>query len=62
MLNYNEIKDWENKAIDAKVGELRRELFEMRMQKSTSGTEKPHRFKELKKDIAKLLTAKNSRS
>ena len=60
MLKMSEIKDWEGKTIDSKVTELRREIFEMRMQKTTSGVEKPHKFKDIKRDIARLLTAKNS--
>lgn len=62
MLKMNEVASWENKAIDKKVEELRVELFNMNMQKSTSGIEKPHLIKEIKKDIARLLTAKNAKS
>ena len=57
-LEWKEIKDWDAKAIDAKVGEIRIQLFEMRMQKAAAGYEKPHHFKVAKKNIAKLLTAK----
>ena len=43
-LEWKEIKDWDAKAIDAKVSEVRKQLFEMRMQKSAAGYEKPHHF------------------
>lgn len=36
-LEWKEIKDWDAKTIDTKVGEVRRQLFEMRMQKNCSG-------------------------
>lgn len=62
MLKISEIKDWDSKLIDNKVSELRVELFNMRMQKATSGFEKPHKLKEVKKDIARLLTVKSSKS
>jgi large subunit ribosomal protein L29 len=60
-MKFADIKSLDEKQIDAKVTELRRELFELRMQKSTSGSEKPHKFRELKKDIARLLTAKSNK-
>ena len=61
VIKYKDIKDWDAKTIDAKVGELRREMFNQNMQKTTSGIEKPHSLKVLKKNIAKLLTAKNAK-
>jgi len=48
------------KALDGKVSDIRRELFNIRMQKTTSGVEKPHRLREAKKDIARLLTVKKT--
>lgn len=61
MLKMTEIKDWDKKVITSKVSELRAELFSFRMQKATSGLEKPHRIKEIKKDVARLLTALNAK-
>lgn len=60
-LKMSEIKDWDNKTIDAKISELRTELFTHKMQKTTAGIEKPHLLNDLKKDIARLLTVKNSK-
>ena len=60
-LNYNDVKDWSLAEIDNKVLESRKSLFDLKMQKSTSGLEKPHLIKILKKNIAKLMTAKNSK-
>ena len=61
MLKMNDIKDWDAKTVDAKVTDLRRELFEAKMQQTAAGYDKPHRMKEIKKDIARLLTAKNAK-
>ena len=58
-MKMEEIKKLDSKMIDSKVSELRRELFEMRMQQVSAGIEKPHRKKEIKKDIARLLTVRN---
>jgi len=57
MLNYSEIKDWEAKAVNAKLTELRKELFNYRMQQGTSGLQKSHLVKSVKADIARLKTA-----
>lgn len=61
MLSYKDAQSMDNKSIDKKVSELRKELFVLRMQKASSGLEKPHKIKDAKKSIARLLTAKNSK-
>ncbi len=45
--------------VDNKVEELRKELFDMRIEKATSGIEKPHLKTQHKRTIARLLTHKN---
>ena len=62
MLKMSEIKNWDKLTIDTKISALRVELFSHRMTKSTSGIEKPHQLKDIKKDIARLLTVKNFKS
>ena len=59
-LKYEDVKGWDAKQIDAKVEEIKTELFNIRMQKVASGVEKPHLLKVGKKNIAKLLTAKKA--
>jgi large subunit ribosomal protein L29 len=58
VMKYAEVKDLDAAAIDTKVSEMKREIFNMKMEKATSGLEKPHNLKVLKKNIARLLTAK----
>lgn len=60
-LELSEISGLDNKQIDAKVRELRTSLFNMRMQKTASGLEKPHAVRIAKGNIARLLTVKNSK-
>jgi large subunit ribosomal protein L29 len=62
MLNNDEIKKMDEQAVDRKLSELRLDLFKMKMQKTTSGIEKPHLMKVAKKNIARLLTVKTSRA
>jgi len=61
VLNMSEIKGWDAKAIDAKVSEVRKELFDLNMQKAAAGLEKSHLIKIAKKNIARLLTVKNAK-
>lgn len=58
-LKYEDAKALDAKTIDAKVSEIRRKLFDMGMQRGTTGMDKPHLKKVYKKNIAKLLTAKS---
>lgn len=62
MLKYSDIKDLEQKTLEAKVSEKRKEIFNLKMQKHTSGLEKSHEFKNAKKEVAKLLTALNQKN
>ena len=43
-----------------KAKELKNKVFEIKFQKHTSGIVKPHEFKLLKKEIARMLTTINS--
>ncbi len=61
MLKSSEITKLSTKEIDDKVAALKGELFNTKFNKHTTGVEKPHKLKEIKKDIARLLTVKNSK-
>jgi large subunit ribosomal protein L29 len=61
VINFKDIKDLDAAAIDAKVSDAKRQIFQLKMEKATSGLEKPHTLKVLKKNIAKLLTAKTGK-
>jgi large subunit ribosomal protein L29 len=59
VLKYEDIKDWDAATIDSKVSELRKNLFSLNMKKTTVGLDTPHVLKVIKKNIARLLTAKS---
>ena len=61
MLKMSEIEKLDATAINNKISELRKGLFDMRLQKSTSSIEKSHVLIQGKKDIARLLTVLNSK-
>lgn len=62
MIKFSEILQMDVMAIDAKISDVRKKLFETRMTKAASGLEKPHLLKEYKRTIARLLTVKNKLS
>jgi large subunit ribosomal protein L29 len=61
MLKTSEISKLSEKDLKTKVATLKAELFTNKFTKFTTGTEKPHVVKEVKKDIARLLTALNAK-
>lgn len=61
MLDISELNKMDGADLNSKLSELRRNLFEMNLQKVTTTVEKPHLMKELKKDIARVLTALNGK-
>ncbi len=61
MLKMSELNKLDASGINQKVGELRKELFNLKLQKNTTNIEKSHILTDLKRDIARLLTALNSK-
>lgn len=61
MLKTSEISKLSEKEIVEKVATLKTELFNSKFNKFTTGSDKPHVAKEIKKDIARLLTSLNAR-
>ena len=59
MLKINELEKLDATALNQKVSELRKELFDLKLQKSTTSVEKSHLLVTVKRDIARLLTVVN---
>ena len=60
MVKSSEFSKLSVKELTEKVTSLKSELFTKKFTKFTTGTDKPHVAKALKKDIARLLTLKNA--
>ncbi|RME68071.1 MAG: 50S ribosomal protein L29 [Nitrospirae bacterium] len=56
MLKPAELRDMTVEELKQKEQELRKELFNLRFQKVTGEIQNPNRIKEVKKDIARVLT------
>lgn len=60
-MKTSEIKEMTLDDLRAKEGELRKELFSLRMRHRTSQLENPLRLRSLRKDIARVLTVMNEK-
>jgi len=52
----NEIRNMSVTELDAKLKELKSELFNLRFQHAINQLENPHKIADVKKDIARVMT------
>ncbi len=55
-MKASEIRQLSDEEIKQRIKELEEELFNLRFQKALGQLEKPHRFKMIRKDIARMKT------
>jgi large subunit ribosomal protein L29 len=60
-MKFAELKDLTLPELSARSNELRRELFNLRLQKASAQLEKTARVRTLRKDIARIETALTQR-
>ncbi len=60
-MKFAELKDLTVQELSARSSDLRRELFNLRLQKATAQLEKTARLRVLRKDIARVETAISQR-
>ncbi len=60
-MKTSEIRKMSNEEINAKITEVKAELWNLRFSASTGQLEKPHRIKELRHDVARMKTVLNER-
>ena len=56
MMKANEIRNMTTAELEAKVAELKKDLFNLRLQHATNQLDNPIRIAEVKKDIARVKT------
>lgn len=61
MVSTAEIKDLGVEELESRVAETRRELFNLRFQNATGQLENTGQLKEVRRDIARLLTVLNQK-
>ena len=55
-MKMSEVKELSEVELETKGRDLRVELFNLRIQKTTAQLEKPHRVRQLRRDVARLET------
>ena len=61
LMKTSEIRKMSTEEINAKITEIKDELFDLRMKQSTGSVEKPHKINEDRKTIARMKTILNER-
>lgn len=60
-MKVSELKGLNEEELFQKEKALKKELFDLKYQRKLGRVEKPHRFKAIKKDIARILTVLSER-
>ena len=60
-MKSTELRDLDIEALAKKLGENREELFKLRFQHATAQLEKTHRLRQVRKNIARILTVQNEK-
>jgi len=55
-MKANEVRELKPAELEAKLGELKKDLFTLRMQHATNQLDNPIRIKSVKRDIARVKT------
>ncbi|HBR05735.1 MAG TPA: 50S ribosomal protein L29 [Desulfovibrio sp.] len=61
-MKNKEIRDLDDKQLGEKLGEFRKELFNLRFQHATAQLENTQRIPAVKKTIARILTVQRERN
>ena len=61
-MNISEIRNMDAKELDAKLKELKEELFNLRFQLAINQLENTNRISEVKRDIARVMTVLNEKN
>ena len=61
-MKESELSKLSDDEINQKIGDTRRELFDLRFQRATRQLTETHRFKKARVQLAQLLTIKSERS
>ena len=60
-MKVSEIRKLKSEEIEAKIKESKKELLNLRIKNATGSLDKPSKLKEMKKDVARMLTVLKER-
>ena len=61
-MTAKEIREMTAEQLNAKLAELKKELFNLRFQHAVNQLENPHKLTEVKRDIARVMTVLNEKN
>ena len=61
-MKANEIREMNADELNAKLKELKNELFNLRFQHAINQLDNPHKIQEVKRDIARVMTILNEKN
>jgi len=61
-MKARELREMTDEELRARLNELKEELFNLRTEKTLGRLGQPHRFKETRREIARILTILNERN
>ena len=56
MMKANEVRKMSAEELNSKLGDLKKDLFQLRLQHATNQLENPMKIAEVKRDIARVKT------
>ncbi|MDD4406691.1 MAG: 50S ribosomal protein L29 [Bacilli bacterium] len=60
-MKTNDIRNMTTEEMNKKIGELKIELFDLRMKQATGNLDKSHKINDLRKTIARIKTVLNEK-
>ena len=60
-MKINDIRTMTTEEMNKKIGELKAELFDLRMKQATGNLDKSHKINDLRKTIARIKTVLNEK-
>ena len=61
-MKVKELREMNGEQLNAKLAELKKELFNLRFQHAINQLENPHKIADVKKDIARVMTVLNQKN
>ncbi|MCM1053264.1 MAG: 50S ribosomal protein L29 [Ruminococcus sp.] len=55
-MKIKDLRELSDKELEGKIREAKKELFNLRMKQSVGTLEKPSKIRELRKDVARMMT------
>ena len=62
LTKAKELRELSEPELDERVASLRKEAYDLLQKKKVGQLDRPHRFRQIRREIAQILTVKNERA